>query len=248
MSTWLNRVSIVGPRNGTASHTFDPSSSTNVVGGTPFTPTAGRLLVVVGGGPVTATTPTGWTLPAGGSAVNTSGCYCWHRTAAGGDTFTTTHNGSGYLYVVDIFEFPAGSTFVKAAAQAAVSSGSASTAIAGLAGTNTNIHTRTTNHQSGAVPSHTWTAPPAEITDYGATQDINGNDGVGFTTGGVEDDTAASRAFTVTNSLGFSAETVTFSVNVAGPPAPPNEGSANSDATGDVWAIAGMNITSDGSF
>jgi len=107
-----------------------------VVTGTLFTPTAGSLLVVSVEGAVTSTTPAGWTLPSGGSAINFTGLYVWWRTAAGGDTFSTTHNSANYPAVFDIYEFPAGSTFSGAAASTAVASGGAGPSVASLTGTN----------------------------------------------------------------------------------------------------------------
>jgi hypothetical protein len=115
MSNWLNHVTIAAPRNGTTSHTCDPTNATGggtVVTGSTFTPTSGRLLVVVCYGAVTFTTPSGWTLPTSGSAVNNGGLYVFYRTAAGSDPFTTTQNGSNYPVVFDIYEFATGSTFV----------------------------------------------------------------------------------------------------------------------------------------
>lgn len=135
MATWLNHVAIAAPRNGTTTHTVDPSSGT-VVSGSLFTPTAGRLLVVSVEGAVTSTTPAGWTLPSGGSAVNFTGLYVWYRTAAGGDTFSTTHNTANYPVVFDIYEFPAGSTFSGAAGSTGVASGGAGPSVGSLTGTN----------------------------------------------------------------------------------------------------------------
>src|SRR6478735_9379450 len=109
MAKWINHVAINTPRNATTTHTVDPSTGT-AANGTLFTPTAGNLLVCLVEGAVTSTTPTGWTLPTGGSAVNNTGHYVWYRTAAGGDTFTTTHNGSNYPVLFDFYEFASGST------------------------------------------------------------------------------------------------------------------------------------------
>lgn len=121
MATWLNHVAIKTPQNGTSTHTVDPSSGT-VGAGSLFTPTAGRLLVVVAEGSVTSTTPSTWTLPSGGSAVNNTGLYVWYlASAVGGDTFTTTHNSSNYAVVFDIYEFAAGAAFDLSVAATGVS-------------------------------------------------------------------------------------------------------------------------------
>lgn len=136
MADWLNHVTIAGPRNATTTHTVDPSTGT-AVSGTLFTPTAGRLLVCAVEGSVTSTTPTGWTLPTNGAAVGNTGLYVWYRVAAGGDTFTTTHNGSNYPIVFDFYEFPAGSTFAGSAFAISVArAAGAGPTLSGLTGTN----------------------------------------------------------------------------------------------------------------
>lgn len=113
MATFLNHVAITLPRNGTTAHTFDPSDAANAVAGAAFTPTAGRLLVAVGYGPVTFTTASGWAQE--DSAVNYGGLYLWSRDAAGGDTFDTIHSASNYPAVVEFFEFAAGSSLLASA-------------------------------------------------------------------------------------------------------------------------------------
>lgn len=136
MAKWISQVTIAAPRNGTTTHTVGPDSGT-VVTGTLFTPTAGNFLVCLAEGAVTSTTPAGWTLPTGGSAVANTGLYIWYRTAAGGDTFTTTHNGSNYPVVFSFYEFAAGTTFVSAAAATGIANTStAGPTISGLTGTN----------------------------------------------------------------------------------------------------------------
>ena len=112
MATFLNHVAIAEPRNGTNAHTADPSSGTNDVAGTPFTPTAGRLLVCVVEGPVTSTTPSGWSIDPDGDAVSNTGLYVFYREAAGGDTFSTVHNGPDLPVMFDFYEFPEDSAFL----------------------------------------------------------------------------------------------------------------------------------------
>lgn len=139
MSNWVNHVTIAAPRNGTTAHICDPSNATGggtVVTGSAFTPTSGRLLVVVCYGGVTFTTPSGWTLPASGSAINNGGLYVFTRTAAGSDTFTTTQNSSNYAVVFDVYEFNTGSTFVASLSATAVANGGAGPNLTGLTGTN----------------------------------------------------------------------------------------------------------------
>ena len=96
MVQWVNRSLTQAPRNGTTSHTVS------------FTPaTAGNLLVCVVEGAVTSTTPTGWTLPTGGSAINNTGLYVWYKTATAAEaSLTTTHNGSNYPAGFVIYDSP----------------------------------------------------------------------------------------------------------------------------------------------
>lgn len=101
MAPWVRRTLVQAPSNGTTS----------------FAPTfpaagAGNLLVAVAGtSGATASTPTGWTL--GASAVSSTGCYVWWKTAAGGETtFSTTSNGTNLPAAFVIYEFSAGSTFL----------------------------------------------------------------------------------------------------------------------------------------
>src|SRR4051812_44300088 len=106
MVDWVNHVAIAAPRNATTTHNGITPSSGTVVAGTAFTPTAGRLLICLCEGAVTSTTPAGWTLPTGGSAINSTGLYVWYKTAAGSDTVSTTHNASNYPAVFDFYEYP----------------------------------------------------------------------------------------------------------------------------------------------
>lgn len=145
--TYTNRVTMRYARNGTTSHTFNPSSATGatVTDGQLFTPTAGRFLVGIVEGAVTTTgtagggggtAPTGWTLPANGAAVNNTGLYVFYKTAAGSDTMLGQHNGSNYTSVVTFIEYPAGTTFLKAAQTTGIDLSTAGPALTGLTGTN----------------------------------------------------------------------------------------------------------------
>lgn len=214
MASWLNHVTISAPRNGTTSHTVSPSSGT-VAAGSLFTPTAGNLLVVVVEGAVTSSTPSGWTLPAGGSAVNNTGLYVWYITAAGGDSLTTTHNGSNYPLAFDFYEFPAGSSFVNAASAVGVSSaGGAGPTLSGLTGTNW-IAGAVGEDSFGASATmvSTWSAGVKAVDSYVASSPT---DGYEYSLTYVEDSTATSAAYTVdiTNSA-TSVERLMFAVNVA---------------------------------
>lgn len=134
LSGILNHVVISAPRNGTTSHTANPSSGT-VVSGTAFNPASGRLLICIGYGAVTFTTSSGWSLASGGSAVNFGGLYLWYRTAAGGDSFTTTHNGSNYPAVFEFFEYSSSASFISCASSVNVSNGGAGPTLSSLTGT-----------------------------------------------------------------------------------------------------------------
>lgn len=161
---WTNYSLIAAPANGTAVHTIDPSSASNVVDGTPFSPTAGRLLMVVTVGQVTSTTPSGWTLPTNGSAINFDGLYVWTRTAAGADTFSTTHNGSDYPAGFAVFEFPAGSAFVGTGVSAIqVLDSPPNPTLSAMTGTNQVFGAAA---RAGTATTATWDAPNVEVIDY----------------------------------------------------------------------------------
>jgi hypothetical protein len=220
VATWLNHVSIGAPRNGTSSHTVTPSSGT-VLSGTLFTPTAGRLLVVVVEGAVTASTPSGWTLPTGGSAVNNTGLYVWYRTAAGSDSLTTTHNGSNYPVVFDFYEFASGSTFSGSAASTGVpKSGGAGPTLSGLTGTNLTFGVAALPQTAGGAAeptaSFTWTSG-TELVDVQVAP--SGTDGYYFGVTYTEDNTASSASYNASHSYTninvTSMERLVFGVKVA---------------------------------
>jgi hypothetical protein len=148
MSDWANHVVIKLPQNGTNQHIGDPSNATGggtVVDGSAFTPTAGRLIVMLAYGGQTAggntsvptSPPSGWTGPANNQAVGNGGLYVWYKTAAGGDTASLLHNGTNYPEILDVYEFGAGSTFIVSATLTGQNpSGGAGPSISGLTGTN----------------------------------------------------------------------------------------------------------------
>lgn len=221
-----NHVVIAAPRNATTVHTIDASSGT-VVGGTSFTPTSGRLLVAVMYGAVTsglstgvpATAPTGWTKPATSEAVNNGGLYVWWRVADGttGDRIVANHNGSNYPVVCEVFEFPAGSSFVKASAANGYASGAAGPALSGLTGTNwiagamggavgSALTASSVAWDAGAEQSDTWTTTAV-------------TDGYEYSSTALADSVLTSTTFTptVTATGGGVAnyERLNFAVNVA---------------------------------
>lgn len=222
MAIWINQVTIAAPRNGSTTHSVDPSTGT-VVTGTLFTPTAGNLLVCLAEGAVTSTTPAGWTLPSGGSAINNTGLYLWYRTAAGGDTFTTTHNGSNYPVVFSFYEFAAGSAFVSAAAATAVANtSSAGPTISGLTGTNLIMgvlgHGCGTDNTAASVA---WGSGVEQVDTF--VQNAT-TDGYLFSVAYLEDSVLTSTTMSTTVTItgtGSSNERLIFAVNVvSGGPLP----------------------------
>lgn len=214
MVAWVNRAVFQAPRNGTTSHTIDPASTVGLVAGAAFTPTAGRLLVVVVEGAVTSSTPSGWTLPSGGSVVSYSGLYVWYRTAAGGDTFATTHNGANYPVSFAVYEFPAGSTFVKSASGTGVSNTGANPNLTGLSGTNLIFGVKGTARGSGETyGGAVWSSGYVE--DYDGSVPFSSTDGYWVTIAAQEGVTTSSAQPTATISgTSFTAEALTFAVKV----------------------------------
>jgi hypothetical protein len=213
MVKWLNHVTIAAPRNGTLTHTIDPAASATVVAGAAFTPTAGRFLVCVAGGAVTSTTPAGWTLPAGGSAINNAGVYLWYRTAAGGDTFTTTHNASNYPVVFDIYEFPATTAFIGVSAAGNVASGGAGPSLGGLTASATlRCAVACQDINAAVAPTYTWSVG-TEAVDTSTV--LAGTDGYGYSLAYVEDSAAASFSSAATSTVGSpTIERLVFALNV----------------------------------
>ncbi len=207
MSRWLNHVAIAAPRNGTTSHTVDPSTGT-VVAGASFTYTAGRFGVVVAYGAVTFTNPSGWTLAA--SAVNYGGLYVWYKASlAGGETVTTTTNASNYPVAVDFYEFPASSTWVNAVSASNVTG--AGPSLAGLTGTNQ-------VYASGGVDDSTtttYTGSWASGTSLVSTcVTFSSTDGYLYSTAEIVDDTATSQSDAWTVSGGPNSERLMWAVQV----------------------------------
>lgn len=210
MAKWTNRTTVEAPRNGTTSHTVS------------FTPAAaGSLLVCVAEGSVTSSTPSGWTLPAGGSAVNNTGLYVWHRIATAGlSSLTTTHNAANYPVAFVVYEFPAGSAFVKSVSGTAVARAAASPSLTALTGTNLvmgviagGIFTTT----SDALTAWSGTGSPVE--DFELLMLKSGTDGYIFSLAYVESFTGASwqptGAVSGTFGLPDNKEALTFAVSVA---------------------------------
>lgn len=213
MALWLNHVAIAAPRNGTTTHTVDPSGGSVVVG-TSFTPTAGRLLVCVVEGSVTSTTPSGWTLPSGGSAINNTGLYVFTKTAAGADTVTSTHNGSNYAVVFHFFEFAAGSTFVGSQSATGVNGTSGTgPSLTGLTGTNLLFGVYAAGVASGSGAAVSWSAGVELIDTQVASA---ATDGYSYSLTYLEDSVLTSwNGGTHTTTHPTAAERLTFGVKVS---------------------------------
>lgn len=171
MTSWTNRAVIQAAANGTTSHTVNPASTGTVVSGANFAPTAGRLLICFCEGAVTSTTPSGWTLPTNGSAVNNTGLYVWWKIAAGGDTVVTTHNGTNYQAGFTFYEFPSGSSFGIAASVISAAYSSNGPTLSGLTGTPTVMSALGVGLSAGSnsVFTTAWTAPVIEDVDISVT-------------------------------------------------------------------------------
>lgn len=211
---WVNHVVISAPRNGTTTHTVDPNGGT-VASGTNFVPTSGRLLVCIAYGGVTSTTPSGWTLPTNGSAINNGGLYVWYRTAAGSDTLSTTHNGTNYALPFEVFEFPAGSTFKGSATATGVNfSGGAGPTLSGMTGTTQYFATVGQNLGGSTAGAVTWSAG-TEIADTSLAG--SPTDGYTFGTAYLDDSAATSWSSAATTSgvSSNSTERLVFGVGAA---------------------------------
>ena len=119
IANYTRHVAIAAPRNGGTTHTVHPDGTGGtVVDGSAFTPNSGRFLLCLVEGGVTSTTPTGWTLPTNGSAINNTGLYVFYRASASAtsaDQVATTHNASDYQVIFDFYEFETGTAWVDAA-------------------------------------------------------------------------------------------------------------------------------------
>jgi len=205
--------------------TVNPASSGTVVAGTRFTPTAGRRLVAIAGGAITQTAPTGWlpnpNVTGQNAVVNNGGHYVWNKVAAGGDTLTTTTNGTGaWPSIYTFLEFEAGSTVVAfaGAGNVAVTNGAGPT-LTMPAGTKT-VYAAGNGTLGGSVgASASWTFSGAtEFVDAIAPNPGTGPEGASQGVAYVEDTTSTSLA--VTASVAYvnassTPERLIFAVSVA---------------------------------
>lgn len=116
---WINRTVASHNGNGTNSSTFT------------FTqPSAGNLIVAIVGGPVTCTTPVGFTMSEG--TVLNNGLYAFTKISDGTETsFTTTHNGTDYPVACVVYEFSPGVVSTSANDNFVSSSGGYQPAVSG---------------------------------------------------------------------------------------------------------------------
>ena len=226
MAKWINRSVVAAPRNGTTSHTVA------------FTPAASEsLLVAVMYGSVTSTTPAGWTLPPGGSAINNGGMYVWHKTATAGESsLTTVHNGSNYPVIMAVYEFPAGSALVTAASSVNNPDSSSGPTLSGLTGTNLLVGIAASS-VNGSVWPFTWTSPTGIVKDIDQGVPADVTDGYSFSLAYLEDSPASTWNPASTTS-GVASERITLAVHVA-PASSSYAGSAALSGTGGLSAAAG---------
>lgn len=206
MVQWVNRSLVQAPRNGTTSHTVSFTAAAS-----------GNLLVCVLDGAVTSTTPTGWTLPANGSAVSNSGLYVWYKTATAAESsFSTTHNGSNYPVTAVVYEFPAGSTWVGAVSSTGGAANATNPSLTGLTGTNLLFGANGLDNTGASTISAVWSGTGSPVEDVDASVPLSGTDGCWLGVAYVESSTATSfqPTATVTNAP-TSKEALTFAVKAA---------------------------------
>lgn len=214
---FTNHVAIAAPRNGTNSHTVGPDGTGGtVVAGEVFTPQANRLLICVVEGPVTSTTPAGWTLPGEGAAVNNTGLYIWHRLAAGNDVLTTSHNGTNYPVIFDFYEFEVGSVFNYVARQPSTAyQGDAGPAINGMpAGSRTLMAAAAQLLSQPQTPSFTWSAGTESIDTF-TPETVT--DGYVFSVAYVHNSTATNWQTMATSTMAVTVERLVWAITATEP-------------------------------
>jgi hypothetical protein len=216
--TWVRSSLAQAAPNGGTSNTYS------------FLPAdAGNLLVAVGYGSVTFTTPTGWTLQS--TQVTNGGLYVWSKTATGGESsFASTHNGSNYPTAVVVYEFLAGSTFTAAlngtTGSAATAASQSSTLPALTLAANSNntvfgVMGMDAGQLAGMTGSTTWTGPAGLAGDVDLLMPGSTTDGYYLATGALQGTatTSCTPTATTTNNKSYFVirEAITFAVTVAPP-------------------------------
>lgn len=204
-TSWLNHA--VVPKN--------TGSNTGAVYNFGFTPAVGSLLVLIGAGPVTWSTPTGYTQRS--LQLSSGAIYLFTKTAASGDTsITVNHNGSGmaaYPAVLEVWEFPTGSSWVKTASGHLGTPADALPGLSALTGTNSIFWTAVL--QNGVLGSAATMAFNIG-TPLGSSYQQGTSDGSVYNSTYVDGFTgAASTANTYTSTnTAATGEAMTFAVNV----------------------------------
>lgn len=208
MPKWLTRTVLSGSSidpNGTNSHTCTFTAAT-----------AGNELVVVIGGAVTFTTPSGWTLRQ--SAINNCGLYVFTKTASSSESsFDTTHNSTNYAIRGVVYEFPSGTSYINGANNSSQTATTSTPVVSSLTGTYTTFSARTWDMtHSNSTASCAWTLPSVE--DYDVYQAYTGQDGVALTIAYDDDQTGTSltpsSVITASNSGATTGEGVAFALTV----------------------------------
>lgn len=212
---WLNRTAIARTAGAAAAAVYAFG----------FTPAVGSLLVVIGMGPVTWTTPTGWTLAQ--VQLNTGGLYVFTKIAVAGDvSFTTDHNGTGgadFPTSFQVYEFKATSTF-QTGSSAHLTTASAVTLpgyASGLIGTNNLAFWNVLYSIGNNKPASTIAITAAGSTSILNSTQLNATSGAGdgtdTATNYIAGQSASIPAATVTEtgSPSQAGETITFVISVA---------------------------------
>jgi len=185
-----------------------------------FAPLVGSLLVVFATGPVTWTTPSGWTLQK--VQLDDAGAYLFSKVAGSGDSsLTATHNGTGqaqFPTVIEVWEFPAGSTVQAVASQKLGLGADSMPALSGLVGTNS-IFWAGMTLIGGNVDPASYTLTFSESTPVGLAKAQGTSDGFimasavtdGFT------NSATGGSYNLTGPAAFAGEKMSWAVKVAAP-------------------------------
>jgi len=219
------------PRNGTKTHTVDPSNATNLINGSTFTPTSGNFLVTVLHSPSTNPTPSGWTSNVVGANTGNGTVRVISKSAAGSDTFSVTHSLTNVPMIAEVFEFLSGSTFDASATK--IDYGTASTMPTLTPGTHTLMIALQCNDlpQGYNYSNCTWSQDigpaPTELLDAVYFSDGSTN-GLWYSSAYAQDTTATSWAPDVTNdSTRDNRNDIVFSINAPSPTRLPQVGNDN---------------------
>lgn len=181
--------------------------------------TAGNLLVCIVNCDGVSSLPTGWTSPSGGTAANNTGLYVWWKIATAGESFlVSNHDANGYGAQYVIYEFAAGSTFVKSVSSTNGNASAANPNLTGLSGSNLTMAAVGIELDSTtSTSSVSWSAGLTEDLDIYSPKTGSFN-GYGFSLAYLENNSTSSfqPTGTITASGAVSTkEALTFAVKVA---------------------------------